>query len=341
MPYKFNPFTNRLDYYESSGGGTVTSVSGTANRITVTNPTTTPVIDIAATYIGQTSITTLGTIVTGVWNGTAIGPTFGGTGQTTYTTGDILYASAANTLSKLPIGTAGKVLTVTAGIPAWQTAGGGGFTAISRQVFSANGTYTPTPGMVYADVEVVGGGAGGGGCDNSIPNFPNAGGGGGGGGYAREILTAATIGVSQAVTIGAGGAGGVAGPNNGSPGGSSSFGALLASTGGGGGSLSGGGSAGDGGPGGTGSGGDYNVTGTPGTPGTTFATGGGGQWGNGGPGGSSFFGGGAQGAVPNNNGNNATSFGGGGSGGVILGSTGAVAGGNGFDGAIIVTEYIL
>ena len=123
MPYKFNPFTNRLDYYEAGGGGgTVTSVSGTANRITVTNPTTTPVIDIAATYIGQTSITTLGTIVTGVWNGTAVGPTFGGTGQTSYTTGDTLYASAANTLSKLPIGTAGQVLTVAAGVPVWQTA---------------------------------------------------------------------------------------------------------------------------------------------------------------------------------------------------------------------------
>ena len=31
------------------------------------------------------------------------GVTSGGTGQTSYTTGDILYASATNTLSKLPI----------------------------------------------------------------------------------------------------------------------------------------------------------------------------------------------------------------------------------------------
>lgn len=54
------------------GGGTVTSVSGTSNRIAVTNPTTTPVIDIAATYAGQTSITTLGTIGTGTWQGTPV-----------------------------------------------------------------------------------------------------------------------------------------------------------------------------------------------------------------------------------------------------------------------------
>jgi len=53
-----------------SGGG-VSSVSGTANRITSTGGAT-PVIDIASTYVGQNSITTLGTITTGVWNGTAI-----------------------------------------------------------------------------------------------------------------------------------------------------------------------------------------------------------------------------------------------------------------------------
>jgi hypothetical protein len=51
--------------------GVVTSVAGTSNRITSTGGTT-PVIDISASYVGQSSITTLGTIATGVWNGTAI-----------------------------------------------------------------------------------------------------------------------------------------------------------------------------------------------------------------------------------------------------------------------------
>lgn len=45
-----------------------TVYTGTTNRISVTGT----VIDIAATYVGQSSITTLGTITTGVWNGTAI-----------------------------------------------------------------------------------------------------------------------------------------------------------------------------------------------------------------------------------------------------------------------------
>jgi hypothetical protein len=80
--------------------GTVTSVTGTANRITSTNGTT-PVIDIAATYVGQSSITTIGTIATGVWNATVIGVIYGGTGLTSATQGDIIYASAANTYSAL------------------------------------------------------------------------------------------------------------------------------------------------------------------------------------------------------------------------------------------------
>lgn len=45
--------------------------------------------------------------------------TQGGTAQTSYATGDLLYASASNTLSKLGIGTAGQVLTVASGVPAW------------------------------------------------------------------------------------------------------------------------------------------------------------------------------------------------------------------------------
>jgi hypothetical protein len=45
--------------------------------------------------------------------------TNGGTAQSTYVTGDILYASGANTLSKLPIGTSGQGLLVSGGVPSW------------------------------------------------------------------------------------------------------------------------------------------------------------------------------------------------------------------------------
>jgi hypothetical protein len=77
---------NATDFYGwgalgPAGGGTVTSVTGTTNRITSTGGST-PVLDIAATYVGQASITTLGTIATGVWQGTAVGFAYGGTGLT-------------------------------------------------------------------------------------------------------------------------------------------------------------------------------------------------------------------------------------------------------------------
>ncbi len=54
----------------------VVNVIGTTNRITANADS----IDIASTYVGQTSITTLGTIGTGTWQGTIVGPTYGGTG---------------------------------------------------------------------------------------------------------------------------------------------------------------------------------------------------------------------------------------------------------------------
>jgi uncharacterized protein DUF5907 len=59
--------------------GNTLDVVGTTNRISVAADS----VDIAATYVGQTSITTLGTITSGTWNGTAVGVGFGGTGQTT------------------------------------------------------------------------------------------------------------------------------------------------------------------------------------------------------------------------------------------------------------------
>ena len=66
-----------------------------------------------------------GSYTSGTWNGNAIGAIYGGTAQTSYTTGDILYASATNTLSKLGIGSTGQVLTVASGVPTWAAASGG------------------------------------------------------------------------------------------------------------------------------------------------------------------------------------------------------------------------
>ena len=85
-------------------GNTLNAIAGSGITVNAND------IQISASYVGQNTITTLGTIVTGTWNGTAIGNIYGGTGQTTYTTGDMLYASGSNTLAKLALGSSGKLL---------------------------------------------------------------------------------------------------------------------------------------------------------------------------------------------------------------------------------------
>ena len=93
----------------------VVSVSGTTNRISVGGTASNPTVDIAATYVGQSSITTLGTIATGTWNGTTVGVAYGGTGQTTYTDGQLLIGnSSGNTLTKATL-TAGSGISITNG----------------------------------------------------------------------------------------------------------------------------------------------------------------------------------------------------------------------------------
>jgi hypothetical protein len=100
-----------------------------------------------------------GTITTGIWGGTVVTSAFGGTGFGTYTQGDILWASAANTLSKLGISaTVGNSLMVTAtgtlGYAATNLAGGAGYiTGVLSPANGGTGTSTvPTAGQVLVGV---------------------------------------------------------------------------------------------------------------------------------------------------------------------------------------------
>lgn len=73
-------------YISSSLTGYVQSVSGISNRTTITGTSQNPIVDISSNYVGQSTITTLGTISTGTWNGTTISTSYGGTGVTSVTT---------------------------------------------------------------------------------------------------------------------------------------------------------------------------------------------------------------------------------------------------------------
>lgn len=206
---------------------------------------------------------------------------------------------------------------------------------IGVQVFTANGTYTPTPGTKSVVVEVQGGGGGGGGSPATGAGQMSSSSGGNGGTYGRSRITAGFAGV--AVTIGAGGTGGVG--VTGSPGGTSSFGAFVSAPGGTGGGPIGpvippavAAQVGNVTPA---SGGNIsNEVGGIGAIGILASTGSGFS----GSGGSSKFGGGPQGS-PNGAGANGVSKGTGGSGALTTVSSAANTGGNGAPGIVIVWEY--
>jgi len=101
----------------------VGSSAGSVTSIDVSGGTT------GLTFTGG-PVTTSGVIT----EGGTLNATHGGTGQTTYATGDILYASAANTLSKLPVGSNTQVLTLAAGVPSWATPAAAGVTTVGANV---------------------------------------------------------------------------------------------------------------------------------------------------------------------------------------------------------------
>lgn len=80
----FTQFSGAGQYSGGDGltlTGTTFAVGGTTDRITVNADS----VDISANYVGQSSITTVGTISSGTWNGSTVGVEYGGTGATSLT----------------------------------------------------------------------------------------------------------------------------------------------------------------------------------------------------------------------------------------------------------------
>ncbi len=146
VPSQLSPATN---------GQVLTLVSGYPQWQTVTGTGTVTSIDVSG---GSTGLSTSGGPVTTTGTITLAGTvnsTHGGTGLTSYTTGDILYASATNVLSKLAVGTNGDVLTLAAGIPSWAPAAAGSVTSVSGTAGRITSSGGATP-VIDIDAAYVG-----------------------------------------------------------------------------------------------------------------------------------------------------------------------------------------
>lgn len=90
---------NQLLY--SSSNNVIAGLPSAASSVLATDGSSVPSLTQTLPSGVQDNITRTGTITNGVWSGTTIVATKGGTGLATYVQGDLLYASAANTLSAL------------------------------------------------------------------------------------------------------------------------------------------------------------------------------------------------------------------------------------------------
>jgi len=99
---------------ESSNSGSIVNFSSGTQNVFITYPSSQSV-----NLDASNNVSPLGTVASGVWNGTAIVTTYGGTGLTSYTAGDLLYYTSGTALSKLGIGANGYILTSNGTAPTW------------------------------------------------------------------------------------------------------------------------------------------------------------------------------------------------------------------------------
>src|SRR6266481_5588504 len=130
----------------NGSGFNSSTIIGTIGTIAVTNGSGVsgnPTLTIDPNYIGQASITTLGTVSTGIWSGTNIALNKGGTNANlTANAGSIIY-STASALALSAVGTSNQVLTSTGTTaPSWSSASNG--ISISSNLISAKITSSST-----------------------------------------------------------------------------------------------------------------------------------------------------------------------------------------------------
>jgi hypothetical protein len=143
-----------------SGGGTTGDVTISINTAVTADLTTAQTLTNKTLTSPTLTTPALGTPVSGVLTNTTglplttgitgtLAATNGGTAQSTYATGDLLYATASNTLGKRTIGSTGNVLTVSGGVPTWAAPAGGG--KVLQVVNATYNTAASTASASYSD----------------------------------------------------------------------------------------------------------------------------------------------------------------------------------------------
>jgi len=108
------PTLARTTVLASSNSGSLVNFTAGTKTVFVTYPS-----EKSVNLDASGNVSALGTVASGIWNGTAIVTTYGGTGLTSYTAGDLPYYASGTALSKLGIGTNGYILTSNGTAPVW------------------------------------------------------------------------------------------------------------------------------------------------------------------------------------------------------------------------------
>lgn len=159
------PGTNAVNaiLMQASAGSTVVNVDTTNGRVSIGSGVTAPVytldvlgdtnLSTGSVYriagaqilssntlgssVTASSLTSVGTLTGGTWNATTIAADRGGTGQNTYSVGDLLYGNTGNTLSKLAATDAGQFL-VSNGVGAAPIYVAGSGVSVGKIVLTSN-----------------------------------------------------------------------------------------------------------------------------------------------------------------------------------------------------------
>ena len=101
--------------FTTSGANALTLTTTGATNVTL--PTSGTLVTTGVTTLS--SLVSIGTITTGVWNGTGIAVPYGGTGAATFTSNGVLYGNSTSAIQVTAQGAANSVLTANAGAPSF------------------------------------------------------------------------------------------------------------------------------------------------------------------------------------------------------------------------------